>query len=106
MANRNRQFRSSLMLLIAACAGVVNAQDARIAVFDRFNHATTYEEIEPILSGVLAQQYAAVASRNPQQLPQILARQQLKSVLPRIVEIDDTNSFLVLESVVSKVSPD
>ena len=94
------------VLIFTACTCVAHAQDARIAVFERYNHATTYDDIRPILSAVLAQQYASIVSRNPERLPQILAAQQLTSYRPRIVEIDESTSFLVLEDIVSKSSQD
>jgi len=73
-------------------------------VFDLYNRARTYDEIKPIVSGVLAQQYAAVATRDPQQLPRILAQQHVESYRARVVEIDGATSFLVLENVTSKSS--
>jgi len=94
------------VLIFTACICVAHAQDARIAIFDRYNHATTYDDIKPIVSAVLAQQYASIASRTPERLPQILAAQQLTSYRPRIVEIDESTSFLVLEDIVSKSSQD
>jgi len=102
--NEVGQTRFWVVLIFTACICLVHAQDARIAVFDRYNHATTYDEIRPILSEVLAQQYATVFSRNPERLPQILAQQQLTSYRPRIVEIDESTSFLVLQDVTSKSS--
>jgi hypothetical protein len=95
-----------LLLILIVCVCVAHAQDARMLVFDRYNHATTYDDVKPIVSAVLAQQYAAVASRDPERLPQILAQQQLTSYRPRIVEIDESTSFLVLENVTSKSSRD
>jgi hypothetical protein len=93
-----------VVLIFTACICVAHAQDARISVFDRYNHATTYDEIKPILSAVLAQQYASIVSRNPERLSQILAQQQLTSYRSRLVEIDESTSFLVLEDVTSKFS--
>jgi hypothetical protein len=102
--NEAGRTRFWVVLIFAACICVGHAQDARIAVFDRYNHATTYDDIRPILSEVLAQQYASIVSRNPERLPTILAQQQLTSYRPRIVEIDESTSFLVLEDVTSKSS--
>jgi hypothetical protein len=106
MVNPIGQPRASLVLCFVACVCVAHAEDARISVFDRYNHAATYDDIKSILSGVLAQQYASIATQDPQRLPQILAQQQLTSYRPRIVEIDDVTSFLVLENVTSKSSRD
>jgi hypothetical protein len=104
--NEVRRTRFLVGLIFTGCICVGHAQDARIAMFDRYNHATTYDDIKPILSAVLAQQYASIVSRNPERLPQILAQQQLTSYRPRIVEIDESTSFLVLEDVTSKSSRD
>jgi hypothetical protein len=106
MANPISRSRVSLLVCAVACVSVAHAQDARISVFERYNRATTYNDIKSILSGVLAQQYASIAGQDPQRLPQILAQQQLTSYRPRIVEIDDVTSFLVLENVTSKSSRD
>jgi hypothetical protein len=105
--NKAERSRVWLALMVAASVCVAHAQDARIAVFDRYNRATTYDDIRPIVSGVLAQQYASIAaSRDPGRLPQILAQQQLTSYRPRIVELDESSSFLVLEDVTPKSSRD
>ena len=106
MLDRIGLSRVSLALCFAACVSVVHAQDARISIFDRYNRATTYDDIKPILSGVLAQQYTWLATHDPQRLPQILALQQLTAYRPRFVEIDEATSFLVLENVTSKSSRD
>jgi hypothetical protein len=98
--------RASLWLLSAAWVGVAEAQDARLSLFDRYNHAGTYQDIKPLVSGMLAQQYAFVASHDAQQLQQLMAQQQLTSYRPRIVNIDNTTSFLVLENVMSRYSRD
>jgi len=103
--NETGRSRVWLVLMVAAGVSVAHAQDARIAVFERYNHATTYDDIRPIVSDVLAQQYASIAaSKDPGRLPQILALQQLTSYRPRIVEIDESTSFLVLEDVTPKSS--
>ena len=91
----------SLLFLFAACVCAVEAQDARVAVFDRYNHASMYDDIRPLVSGELARQYASVASHDAQRLQQVLAQQRLTSYRPRIVEIDDATSFLVLDNVTS-----
>lgn len=96
---------SALSALFFLAVPVV-AQDSRLALFDGYNSARTYDAIKPLVSGVLAQQYALVASRDPGRVQEILARQQLASFRPRIVEIDGTNSFLVLENVRPKQGSD
>ena len=88
--------------LSAFVAVVTSAQDARVALFDTYNNARTYEQVQPLVSGFLAQQYAEVARRNPQQIPAILAQQQLASYRARIVDIDASTSFLVLEQIATK----
>ena len=92
----------ALLLFVTAYACVAHAQDARLSLFDTYNHARTYEDLKPLVSGELARQYAFVASHDAQQLAQILTQQQLTSYRPRIVDIDTVTSFLVLESAVSK----
>jgi len=92
------------VLLLLTC--VIAAQDSRLALFDTYNRARSYQDVQPLVSDVLAQQYAAVASRDAQQVPEILAQQQLASYRARIVEIDDANSFLVLEHVQPKLGHD
>src|SRR5262249_50896571 len=106
MTTRTMSWRASLGLIVAACACVAQAQDARISVFEQYNRARTFDEIKPLVSDVLAAQFAYVAAHDPQRLPQILAQQQLASYRPRIVEIDNTASFLVLENVAPKSSRD
>jgi hypothetical protein len=75
-------------------------------VFDAYASARTYDAVKPLVSGVLAQQYAAMASRDPRQVQEILAQQQLASYRSRIVEIDDTNSFVVVEHAQPKIGRD
>jgi hypothetical protein len=87
---------------LAFVSVLTSAQDSRIALFDAYNSARTYEQVQPLVSGLLAQQYAAVAKRNPQQIPTVLAQQQLASYRARIVDIDALSSFLVLEQVATK----
>lgn len=82
------------------------AQDLRVAVFDAYNAARTYDDAKPLVSGVLAQQYAAVASTDPRRADEILAKQQLASYRSRIVDVDGTHSFLVLEHVQPKLGHD
>ena len=96
----------ALPLLVMFCACIANAQDARISIFERYNQATTYDAIKPLVSGVLAEQYAFVVSHDAQTLPRLIAQQQLTSYRPRIVEIDDATSFLVLENVTPKTGAD
>lgn len=104
MAQLIARSRIFSLFFFAMCACVASAQDARIALFDRYNHASTYDDIKPLVSGVLAQQYAFVGLHDAQQLQQILTQQRLTSYRPRIVEIDDATSFLVLDNVTSTSS--
>jgi hypothetical protein len=106
MARPIGRSRASLLLCFAVCACVVEAQDARISLFDRYNRATTYDEIKPLVSGELGRQYASVALHDARQLQQILTQQQLTSYHARVVEIDSATIFLVLDSVTSKSSRD
>jgi len=84
--------RGLVFLALAACMGLAAAQDARISAFDKYNHAATYDEIKPVVSGVLAQQYALLASRAGQQFSQVLNQQQLTSYSPRLVDVDNATS--------------
>lgn len=88
--------------IVSLLVGATSAQDSRLALFDSYNNARTYEQVQPLVSGVLAQQFAAIAGRSPQQVSEILMRQQLSSYRPRFVEIDASTSFLVLEHVAPK----
>ena len=90
-----------MLLFVVACVCAAEAQDARISVYDRYNRASTYDEIKPLISGVLAQQFAVVASRDARRLEELLKQQQLASYRPRIVNIDNATSFLVLDNVKS-----
>ena len=98
--------RGLVFLALAACMGLAAAQDARISAFDKYNHAATYDEIKPVVSGVLAQQYALLASRAGQQFSQVLNQQQLTSYSPRLVDVDNATSFLVVDSGTSKSGRD
>jgi hypothetical protein len=91
-----------MLLFVVVCVCSAEAQDARISVFDRYNHASAYDDIKPVVSGVLAKQYALRASRYARQLEQLLKQQQLASYRPRLVNIDNATSFLVLDNVTSK----
>ncbi len=104
MTKRRATWGAAVLLSLLTCGTA--AQDSRLALFDTYNSARTYQDVEPLVSGVLAQQYTAVASRDARQVPEILARQQLASYRARIAEIDDANSFLVVEHVQSKVGHD
>jgi hypothetical protein len=77
----------------------VHAQDPRVALFETYNDARSYDDVEPLVSAVLAQRYALVAFRDPGRLADVLAQQQLASYRSRIVDVNATNGFLVLEHV-------
>src|SRR5262249_22296312 len=76
------------------------------SIFERYNQATTYDALKPLVSGVLAEQYAFVVTHDAQRLPRLMAQQQLTSYRPRVVEIDDATSFLVLENIRPKTGAD
>jgi hypothetical protein len=99
-----RTARALMALSLITC--VTSAQDSRVALFEAYNGARTYDDVKPLVSDVLAQQYAAVASNDSQQAQKILAQQQLASYRSRIVEIDGSTSFLVLERVQPKLGHD
>ncbi|HYM22533.1 MAG TPA: hypothetical protein VEU08_04980 [Vicinamibacterales bacterium] len=94
------------MAALLLLTGFALAQDPRVAVFEAYNAARTYEDVKPLVSAVLAQQYAAVASRDPRRVEEILLKQQLASYRSRIVDVDGARSFLVLEHVQPKVGHD
>jgi hypothetical protein len=72
------------------------ATDPRIELFEKFNRANSYEEVKPLVSGVLAGQLAQLSSR-PEAATAALNHLRLVSYHPRIVEMNSENSFLVLE---------
>jgi hypothetical protein len=76
--------------------------DPRTMLFEKYNKASTYEEIGPLLSGLLAKQFAALASLDRKQFLQVVNNQQLISYSPRFVDIDDKTSFLVVDNAKSK----
>jgi hypothetical protein len=69
-----RVSRVPMLLFVVACVCSVEAQDARIAVFDAYNHASTYDDIKAVVSGVLAR-YAFIASRDARRLEELLKQQ-------------------------------
>ena len=83
-----------LVLLLTACV----ARDPRIALFEKFNSATTYEQARPLLSGVLARQFDALQARPKEQTSKVLDSLRLTSYEPRIVEVNANTSFLVLDN--------
>jgi hypothetical protein len=95
-----------LFAFMTASLYIGGDQDPRVALFDDYNRAATYQDARPLVSGVLARVIEAVESQDPQQLQLILARQRLASYHPRIVEIDEATSFLVLENITSSGSRD
>lgn len=89
------------LLLLAALFTACKSQDPRLAVFEKFNRATTYEEARPLLSGIVAGQLDAVHASKPEQVPKLLNSLHLVSYTPRIVNADANTSFLVLDNVKS-----
>ena len=89
------------LVLLPLASGA--SPDTRILLFEKFNRANTYEEIKPLVSGVLANQLAELSTK-PDEMHRALNYFQLVSYDPRIVEINDKTSFLVLEHAKSKVS--
>jgi len=79
--------------------------DPRILTFEKFNRAQTYDEIKPLVSGLLARQLAEMGAR-PEEMRRILKSLQFSSYEPRIVEINDNTAFLVLEHATSAVQKD
>ena len=93
-------FLTASLSIVAACSqgGSPPQQDPRIRLFSKFNQATGYDEIKPMLSGVLAVQLEQIQAKNDSSMAKVLNRLKLASYDPRIVEINDNTSFLVLEN--------
>ncbi|HXH62474.1 MAG TPA: hypothetical protein VNI20_14095 [Fimbriimonadaceae bacterium] len=86
----------SWVLVFLVLVGTATAEDPRFALFEKYDRASTVDEVRPLVSGTLARQYAILASRDDE-VGRALKAQQLASYKPRIVEIDDKTSFLVVE---------
>jgi len=88
------------LCLVAACSrpGSNPQQDPRIELFEKFNRATSYDEVKPLLSGVLAIQLEQVHEKPGPNTMSVLNRLKLASYVPRIVETNENTSFLVLDN--------
>jgi len=89
------------LCLVAACSrpgGSPPQQDPRIELFEKFNRATSYDEVQPLFSGVLATQLEQVHEKPGSNTTAVLNRLRLASYSPRIVEINENTSFLVLDN--------
>jgi hypothetical protein len=73
-------------------------EDPRVAVFERFNRATTYEEAKPLVSGILKDQLDFLNQKGKGEVVKVLNHLKVASYSPRIVEINEASSFLVLEN--------
>ncbi len=87
----------SWLLVFVVAIGTAKAEDARFSLFERYNRASTSDELEPLVSGTLARQFTVLGSK-AEELRSVLNGQRLASYTSRIVEIDDKTSFLVVES--------
>jgi hypothetical protein len=92
----------ALVLAAVSACQTQKTQDGRLAVFEKFNRAATFEEARPLVSGVLASQLDGLHARHPEQVPKVLTSLHLAAYQPRLVDVDDTTSFLVLEQVKSE----
>lgn len=81
-----------LLTLLAAAA-----TDSRILLFEKFNRATTYDEVRPLVSGDLARGLEFTSKQHPDLMGTALNYLQFISYEPRVVELNSNNSFLVLE---------
>lgn len=79
------------------------ADDPRILIFKQFNRATTYNELKPLVSGVLAHQFADISTK-PDEMRKVLNYLQFTTYDPHVVEINANTSFLVLENTKSTAS--
>ena len=85
-----------LFVLLAGTYGA--ARDPRIVLFEKFNRATTYGEVMTLVSGRFGQQLARLSTGPKEQMLKALNSFQLISYDPRIVEINEKTSFLVLNN--------
>jgi hypothetical protein len=74
-----------------------SAADSRILLFQKFNRATTYDEVRPLVSGDLARGLEFTSRQHPDLMGTALNYLQFISYEPHIVELNPNNSFLVLE---------
>lgn len=84
------------VLVFLASIGTAAAEDPRLALFERYNRASSGDEVKPLVSGTLARQYGVLASKE-EELRRVLKAQQFASYKPRVVELDDKTTFLVVE---------
>jgi hypothetical protein len=91
----------ALVLAAFSACQTQQTQDARLAVFEKFNRASTFEEARPLVSGLLASQLDGLHARHPEQVSKVLNSLHLTAYQPRVVDVDDKTSFLVLEQVKS-----
>jgi len=82
------------LCLVTACsrAGSSPQEDPRIALFEKFNRAASYDEIRSLLSGVLAVQLEQVHAKADSNKFNVLNRLRLASYTSRIVEINENTS--------------
>ncbi len=94
--------QSLLIVILSVSAILVSCSqkesDPRLVVFEKFNRAATYEDAKPLLSGILASQLSGLNSRNAADVTKVLNSLKLTSYTPRIVDVNATTSFLVLEN--------
>src|SRR5438034_10373632 len=84
------------VLVFLVSIGTARAEDPRLSLFERYNRASTGDEVKPLVSGTLARQYGVLASKE-EELRRVLKAQQFASYRARVVELDDKTTFLVVE---------
>src|SRR2546422_3919566 len=84
------------VLVFLVSIGTARAEDPRLSLFERYNRASSGDEVKPLVSGMLARQYGVLASKE-EELRRVLKAQQFASYRARVVELDDKTTFLVVE---------
>ena len=51
------------VLVFLVSIGTAAAEDPRLALFERYNRASSGDEVKPLVSGTLARQYGVLASK-------------------------------------------
>lgn len=76
-------------------------EDPRLIVFHNFNHASTYGEIKPQISGLLARLFADFSTK-PDEMRKAMNYLQVTSFeRAHMVDVNPNTTFLVLENVTS-----
>ena len=91
--------------MAAPYAAMSDPRDPRIVLFAMFNRAKTYDEAKRLISDGLAQALEKTSSQSPENMGKALSYLQFDSYEPSIVELDSSNSFLILQHAKPKLRP-